>query len=68
MWVCLVSTIPVAMLGAPHKFDEPWETILAVLLLAALLCAVLRCFTSGKSSQKQDGVEPNGSLDPEKRQ
>jgi hypothetical protein len=67
-WACLVATIPVAMIGAPHKFDEPWGTILLVLLLAAFLCAVLRCFYSGKSCQKQGGVEPNVSVGPEKRQ
>jgi hypothetical protein len=68
MWACLVLTLPVAMIGAPHKFDEPWGTMLAVLLLAGFLCAVLRCFPYGKSSQTQNAVEPNRSLDPEKWQ
>ena len=79
MWVCLVSTIPVAMIGAPMKFNEPWGTIFSILILGAFLCAVLRLLAalvsavvrripSGEPSQKRDGAKPNHSSDPEKRQ
>jgi hypothetical protein len=69
MWTCLGLTVPFGIIAAYHKLDAPWGTIEALLLLVAFVCAVLRCFSSDKSSHKNlDGVEPNGSIDPKKPQ
>jgi len=69
MWMCLGLAVPVGLIAAQHKLDDPWGTIEALLLLVAFVCAVLRCFSSDKSSQKNlDGVEPNRSIDPKKPQ
>lgn len=64
MWVCLIATIPVAVLGIPHKFDEPWGTMLAGLLLGALLCGVLRFVLSRKATRGHDGAKQDGGFGP----
>lgn len=60
MWACLGLAIPVALGGAPHKFDEPWGTTLILLLFAALLFGALRFLFRHKPPQNEDAVEQHG--------
>ena len=54
MWTCLGLAVPVGLIAAQHKLDEPWGTIEAFLLLVAFVCAMVRCFSSDKSSRRTD--------------